>query len=85
MANYRGSKFEPLTSYLEHTGFEEVTLSFNQIEEILGVQLCPSAREYIAYWHPSKTHYLPLAWEAANYELANLDMKSERVTLHRKR
>ena len=83
MAGIRGSKFDPLTAYLRSSGIDELTLTFNQIESILGFPLYPSARKYITYWHPSETHMLPKAWLEAGYELIHLDMQSEMVTLRK--
>ena len=83
MANMRGSKFNPLTAYLMNSGLDELTLSFKQIESILGFPLCPSARKYITYWHPTETHMLPKAWLEAGYEMIHLDLHSETVILQK--
>lgn len=83
MTNIRGSKFEPFTAYLLNSGIDELTLSFNQIETILGFSLYPSARKHTAYWHPSKTHMLPKSWIEAGYEMTHLDIQSEIVTLRK--
>ena len=83
MASIRGSKFDPLTAYLMNSGIDELTLTFKQIEAILGFPLYPSARKHSAYWHPSETHMLPKAWLEAGYERTHLDMQSEMVTLRK--
>ena len=42
----RQSKYQPLADYLSKLGGNDVTLSFSQIEEILGFKLSPSARKH---------------------------------------
>ena len=80
----RNSKFEPLSSYLQLRKPQHITLTFCEIENILGFELCPSAREYSAYWHLSKTHMLPQAWDSVGYSLESLDMSKQIITLIRK-
>ena len=53
MAN---SKFFALAEYLKHQNTSPIRLSFREVESILGFTLCSSARQYSAYWHPSKRH-----------------------------
>ena len=84
MTQSSNGKFAPITDYLKSSTASEITLTFSQIEKIIGNPLCRSARMYSAYWHPSKTHMLPLAWEDAGYLLHDLDMSSEMVTLVRR-
>lgn len=58
-------KFLELTKWLVACGKDKVTLSFADIENILGFKLKSSAYNHRAYWHPSQTHRLPKAWEEA--------------------
>ena len=81
MTQLSKGKFAPITAYLKTCNAFKITLTFGQIEEIIGVPLCQSARTYSAYWHTSKTHMLPLAWEDAGYILHDLDMTNELITL----
>ena len=82
MSQFNSSKFYPVTNYLRCSKADSITLTFSQIEELIGSHLCVSARKYPAYWHTSKAHMLPLAWEAAGYILNDLDMENETVTLY---
>lgn len=43
-------KYDPLRDYLIKCGNDEVTLSFADIESILGRALPPSASNYDAWW-----------------------------------
>ena len=59
-----------------------ITLSFQQIENIEGRKLHPSARIKASYWSESGKHYKSIAdaWKSEGYKLAKLDLKNERVT-----
>ena len=46
----RISKYQPLTDYLQKCGLEMCTLSFAQIEELLGFPLPQSAYQYPVWW-----------------------------------
>lgn len=77
------SKFEPLALYLKYQNEPQIVLSFEEIETILNFNLCKSARMYMAYWQPSKTHTLPNICLDAGYKIKNVDLKQERVCLVR--
>ena len=77
------SKFHRLTKWLQDCAKDEVTLSFADIENILGFELRHSAYDHAAYWHPSETHMLPKAWEEAGYVKSRLDFRGRLVTLNR--
>ena len=84
MSYAQNSKFEPLSSYLQLKKPQRITLTFCEVEDILGFCLCPSARKHGAYWHLSKTHMLPQAWDSVGYVLESLDMSKQMITLIRK-
>lgn len=60
------SKFQPLTDFLASAPAGDVTLSFSQIESIVG-PLPKSARDYDAYWNESPTHTITHAWLRAGF------------------
>ncbi len=76
-------KFYPLKQYLSHISASAVTLTFRQIEEIIGMTLCDAARKHTAYWHPAKGHTIWLAWEEAGWKLSHLDIRAEYVSFRR--
>ena len=50
------TKYEPLTHYLEQQS-GSVTMTYSEIEKILGQQLPPSASEYQEWWgNDDETH-----------------------------
>jgi len=52
-------KFYRLERYLKTKNEESFTMTFNEIESILGFRLASSAYNYSGYWSPSPTHTLP--------------------------
>jgi len=65
-------KYERLGKYLDGLKEKEVTLTFEEIESILGFQLPSSARQYPAWWAKDKTHshavngWLNYGWRTRN-------------------
>lgn len=52
-------KFYRLERYIKTKNEESFTMTFNEIESILGFRLSNSAYNYSGYWSPSPTHTLP--------------------------
>lgn len=75
------NKFSALRKYLDECDRTELTLSFSDIEEILGTSLCKSAYSYAAYWKPSDTHILPNIIIDAGYQIELVDLLQEIVQL----
>ena len=74
-------KFSKLKKYLEDFGKSELTLTFAEIEEIIGCSLCKSAYNYSAYWNPSPTHTMPNTILAAGYKIVAVDLLSKTISL----
>ena len=77
------NKFDPLKKYLKEMKKNEVTLSFSDVEKIIGTELCKSAYNYSAYWHPSPTHTLPNTILDAGYKIAAVDLLAKRIQLEK--
>ncbi|MCM3390240.1 hypothetical protein M3649_19260 [Ureibacillus chungkukjangi] len=61
-------KYNPLHNYLKKSALESVTLTFNEIEDILNISLPQSAYNYQAWWTNSeKAHSHALSWLHAGY------------------
>lgn len=75
------NKFGALRKYLDECDRIELTLSFSDIEEILGTSLCKSAYSYAAYWEPSDTHILPNIIIDAGYQIELVDLLQKVVQL----
>lgn len=76
-------KFAGLKQYLVSSGKSEITISFAEIESIIGAALCKSAYTYPAYWQPSPTHTMPNTILAAGYKVASVDLIGKRIILEK--
>jgi len=69
--------------YFDKQQSDQLTLAFNQIEEIIGEPLCSSARKYSAYWYPSKTHTITRCWIENGFTVTKVDIKAEIITFEK--
>jgi len=76
-------KFATLKQYLLSENENEITLSFAEIESIIGMALCKSAYTYSAYWQSSPTHSMPNTILAAGYKVASVDFFGKRIVLEK--
>ena len=76
-------KFSKLKQYLENCGKTELTLTFPDIEAIIGYNLCKSAYNYSAYWTPSPTHTMPNTILAAGFKVVSVDLLSNSLLLRK--
>lgn len=74
-------KFSKLKLYLVGCGKQELTLTFAEIEDIIGYSLCKSAYNYSAYWNPSPTHTMPNTILTAGYKIIAVDLLSKAISL----
>ena len=81
------SKYSPLRRYLSGLppDTEEITISFDQVERIIGDKLPNSAKRYRAWWSNEESggHVQSHAWMNANWvvETVNLNDKWVRFRL----
>jgi len=80
-------KYTPLVVYLQEIPPDqnEVTLSFADIENIIGNGLPPSAYKYRAWWANERigTHIWAHAWLKAGWRVDSVNLKSQRVSFVR--
>jgi hypothetical protein len=75
------SVYEPLRNHLLFSGKQEVTMSFAEIERVLGRKLPPSARKQKAWWSNNRHgHVQADAWLRSSYKTSDLDLTTQRVT-----
>jgi len=80
----QGSKYGPLHVYLRRRGEEEVTLTFAEIEALIGGRLPASARTQRAWWSNRKQGAVQAeAWMGAGYHAESLDLVREQVTFRK--
>jgi Swt1-like HEPN len=77
-------KYRPLYDHLMRTRNDMATMSFTEIEQILGGSLAASARKYQAWWgnEIGGSHVHAKAWMEAGFH-AHLELADERVTFER--
>lgn len=78
------SKYAPLESYLSRQKTENVSMTFRDIEKVIGSHLPSSARAHRPWWGNNATgHVNARAWLRAGYRTENVDMSAERLTFRR--
>ena len=74
------AKYRGLAEYLLSSNETRVTLSYSQIEEILGFALPDTARKFKqSYWANTETHSYASSWMAVGYKTRG-DIDSDTVT-----
>jgi len=77
-------KYWPLYDYLRRSGQDELTLTFVEMETILGADLPPSARTRRGWWSNRSGGSLQAsAWMEAGYHVEDLDLEQEQVTFRK--
>ena len=80
-------KYQRLYTHLCGLTTREWQTSFGEIESIIGFELPASARLHRPWWSNQSGgngHSQALAWSAAGWETANVDMDAEVLLLRRK-
>ncbi len=79
-------KYQRLYTHLCGLATQEWRTSFDEIESIIGFELPTSARLHRPWWSNQgggNGHSQALAWSAAGWETADVDMGSETLLLRR--
>lgn len=75
-----GTKYHALFEHLLFSGQGQLSMTFAEIEAVLGAPLPPSARQREAWWSNSPSgHSQARAWMRANYRTSNVDLAGEKV------
>jgi hypothetical protein len=73
-------KYTPLENYLRDLTEREVTLTFVQIEKIIGSKLPESAQELSWWQHETEgNHINKRAWANAGWQVGEVDLKKKRA------
>ena len=78
-------KYKKLFSHLCEVSAPEWRTTFGEIESIIGFKLPASARRHRPWWanQSGEGHTHALAWKAAGWETAEVDMAAETLLLRR--
>ena len=77
------SKFINLTAYFHNVKKVNVSLSFKDMEKILGFKLCNSAYKYRSYFTNNKDGMIGETWTKQGYKIKKIDMKNEKIEFER--
>lgn len=72
-------KYRNLTEYFMNNASKSVSLSFRDIENLIGCPLPNSARIHRAFWANTTTHSIAHGWLAAGYKVVDVNMTSEQI------
>lgn len=77
-----GSKYYPLFEHLQHCNQEAVTLTFADIETLMGCSLPTSALNKKNWWsnRDSPSALQAMAWISAGYQIEFVDLTQQTVT-----
>lgn len=78
------SKYDALAEHLRRQSGSRHTMSFDQMAQLIGTPLPPSAHAHRAWWANDRTHPQALnGWLAAGWEVDAVDWGLEAVTFRR--
>ena len=79
-------KYEPLSVHLEAASAGEWSATFEQVEQILGFPLPPSARRHREWWSNQlgAGHSQARGWQDAGWQVRKVDLNRETVTFRRR-
>jgi hypothetical protein len=78
------SKYEPLRKYLENRRFDEVPMTFAEIEKVIGFKLPEKSQQHRAWWSNNASNsVMTKAWLAAGYRTERVDMAGRRLVFRR--
>ncbi len=78
------SKYTPLKTFLAARMANEVPMTFDEIERIIGQSLPPAAFKHRPWWSNNPTNnVMTRAWLDAGYKTERVDMAARRLTFIR--
>jgi len=73
-------KYDPLAAYLAGLAADEVTLTFAEIERIVGAPLPASAR-LSSFWSTTTQPLVARPWTRAGWRVARAQLRSDSLTV----
>jgi hypothetical protein len=77
------SKYEPLGQFLRRQRSDAVTLSFSQIEKILGFSLPPSQGSYAWWSNNPDNNVMTKVWLEAGWRVKHIRLKDREIVFSR--
>ncbi len=79
----KGLKFTQLSEFFHKSTSPSLTLSFREIEDIIGEPLCKSAYEKRQYWHRTDDNSISKSWLMNGYSIQRLYLDKKKIVFHR--
>ena len=77
------SRYAPLGEFLQHQAGERLSMTFDEIESVIGCKL-PSSKQYPAWWSNNRSNNpMTRAWLAAGYKTEQVDTFAQRLVFRR--
>jgi hypothetical protein len=77
-------KYEPLGQFLRDQRTQEVSLTFREIEKIIGTTLPPKAQQHRAWWsNNASNNVMTRVWLDAGYESAQVNIGARKLVFRR--
>lgn len=78
-------RYDPLQKFLSQQTGNEVAMTFDQLERIIGAKLPSSALKGNAWWSNNPTnHAQAVAWLKAGFETVNVDRNARKLVFRRR-
>ena len=77
------TSFAPLGEYLSQQTENSVTLSFADVERVIGKPLCKSAFKFNSYWYPGHNRPISNVIYNAGFDIDRIDLKNQMLYLIR--
>lgn len=76
-------KYRNLSAMLVEAGGKPVSMTFSEIEELLGFELPSSAREHRAFWANTESHSIARSWLDVGYRTMVVDLSGEKIVFEK--
>ena len=78
------SKYDPLGQYLASNPFDEVSMTFSEIEQVLGFALPEKSKRIRAWWSNNPDNsVLTKVWLEAGFRSEQVDMAAQKLVFRR--
>jgi len=78
------SKYDPLGHFLARTRHNEVPMTFEEIEKLLGFRLPPKAQQIRAWWSNNPdNNVMTKVWLGAGFKTEQVDVDSRKLVFKR--
>ncbi len=77
------TSFAPLGEYLSQQTEDRLSITFAEVENVIGKPLCKSAFRFTSYWYPGYNRPISNVIYNAGFDVAKVDLKNQLLHLTR--